>query len=404
MKKFFAVFMAVFCLFFAIPSVSAAEATTSASYDDYETYRLLAEFEEKHPYRFAGSKGTVDAEVWLEQKLIEFGYTANELTKQSFLFYEEEERTGVNLIAKHAYDPNKKDVILGAHYDNAAKTGSLGALDNGSGVATVLNVAKQSVGRDYPFNLVVVFFDGEEPGLRGSAFYASKMTQSERDNTLVMINVDTVACGEYLYVYGQDKATNYETFLANASNGVSTGFVKTSPLNKRATALLYGYGYPETSFYHNGQASDHSSFKAQGIPTAFFFSGNWQSGYAGYVESDRAEHILHTSKDSVESLKRLYGIEFVNKMETVSQTLLNAFTSADFLPVMTNARSEMIPRFWYSTVWSGAILGVLLVAALIFVVLYYKKLVKNSYLGTPEVKQSNVFRAPDADDIFSFRK
>ena len=405
MKKYFSVLIVLLCLILAIPSVSAEQATeTEKSYEDYETYRILEEFVTKHPSRLAGSSGARNAEAWLEEKLTEFGYAESELTAQSFLFYTDVENTGINLIAKHAYDPSKKDVILGAHYDNAAGSGSAGALDNGSGVATVLNIAKQSVGKNYPFNLVIVFFDAEEPGLLGSSFYAGKMTQREKDNTLLMINVDTVACGEYLYVYGEDKPTDYESFLANASNGVSTGFVKTAPLNKRVTTLLYGYGYPETAFYHNGQASDNSSFKAQGIPMAFFFGGNWESGYAGYVESDRTENVLHTSRDSLESLKQLYGIEFVKKMETVSLTILNALGSENFMKVMENARAELIPRFWYSTVWSGAILGCLLIAALIFVLYYHKKLVKNSYLGTPEVKQKGIFRAPDADDIFSFRK
>ncbi len=70
-------------------------------------------------------------------------------------------------------------VVLGAHYDAARN--SPGANDNGSGVAAVIGVARElSVVRKRSKDIILVFFDEEERGLRGSRAFAQMLQDEKR--------------------------------------------------------------------------------------------------------------------------------------------------------------------------------------------------------------------------------
>ncbi len=385
-----------------LPVSASTEQSPPAEYDAYETYTQLEAFVTANPLRQAGSAGAASAKEWLKNRMISFGYAAEDFSEDSFFGYSENggTLTYTNLTVKHRYDATKRTVVIGAHYDNASETGSTGALDNASGIAVLLSIAKTTVEKTYDFNVVFAFFDAEEAGLLGSERFVSALSQQEKDRILLYINLDTIACGEYLYVYGEDRPTSFERFFAQASHGLSTGVVKESPSNKRVTYSYYGLD--GNLFYHVGQASDNSSFKKAGIPAVTFFSGNWESSLAGYVESSVAESVMHTPKDTIDTLKALYGIGFVYKTETVCNTVLTALQSEEFLTVAENARDEMIPDFWRNTLWrAGISLGLVAVVAA-FAWLYYRKLKKDSYFGSADLPRRGWMKQPDAEDIFEF--
>ena len=79
-------------------------------------------------------------------------------------------------------------VIIGAHYDTVPDVA--GANDNGSGTAAVMTIARQIAAREYPFTVRFILFGSEEVGLFGSRHYVSGMTETERANTIAMINLD----------------------------------------------------------------------------------------------------------------------------------------------------------------------------------------------------------------------
>jgi Iap family predicted aminopeptidase len=68
-----------------------------------------------------------------------------------------------------------KTLVLSAHYDHIGDDPNgyrfSGAVDNASGVAIVLNIARQLVGKPLPFNILIAFFTGEESGLRGAKHF-----------------------------------------------------------------------------------------------------------------------------------------------------------------------------------------------------------------------------------------
>ncbi|HEX8248232.1 MAG TPA: M20/M25/M40 family metallo-hydrolase [Pyrinomonadaceae bacterium] len=94
-------------------------------------------------------------------------------------------------------------IVVGAHYDHLGKggAGSLaansteihrGADDNASGVATLLELARQFAGeKKNKRTIVFAAFGGEEEGLLGSKFYINNPS-FPLDKTVAMINLDMV--------------------------------------------------------------------------------------------------------------------------------------------------------------------------------------------------------------------
>ena len=85
-------------------------------------------------------------------------------------------------------------VVLGAHYDTV--TGCPGANDNGTGVASVLELARRFAGRPQPRTLRFVAFVNEEPPFfqtaqMGSLVYA-KAARQRRDNIVAMLSLETM--------------------------------------------------------------------------------------------------------------------------------------------------------------------------------------------------------------------
>ena len=101
------------------------------------------------------------------------------------------DKKGVNLIAESGKGSRDKTLIISAHYDTG--TDSVGANDNGSGVAILLQTAKILSETELPYNLRFLFFSGEEAWFLGSRYYVANLSDVERKNILGVINVDTVA-------------------------------------------------------------------------------------------------------------------------------------------------------------------------------------------------------------------
>lgn len=106
-----------------------------------------------------------------------------------------EEVTGYNVIGVKPGDTNTKTVVVGAHYDSVYTDG---AIDNGSGVAALLETARILSHRDTDATVYFVFFDAEEIGLLGSEAFVNVHDLDQ----CVCINVDSIASGDTVYVGG----------------------------------------------------------------------------------------------------------------------------------------------------------------------------------------------------------
>jgi len=83
--------------------------------------------------------------------------------------------------------------LIGAHYDSIP--GGVGAIDNATGVATMLEIARYYSQNPPAYTLRFVAFDAEEAGCIGSWYYYEDHVD-DLDNTLLMMSVDMTQTNE----------------------------------------------------------------------------------------------------------------------------------------------------------------------------------------------------------------
>ncbi|GBC80666.1 Aminopeptidase YwaD [bacterium HR09] len=158
-------------------------------------------------------------------------------------------------------------VVVGAHYDHLGFGGpgsnSLapdvravhnGADDNASGVAALLEIARQLAAHPPKRSVLFVSFGAEELGLLGSS-YLLQHFPLPKDWVVAMVNLDMVGRpkkGPALTVGGYGTAKEWAELIPKLNRNH----------HLKLTTSAGGYG-----------ASDHSSFYSAGIPVLFFFTG-----------------------------------------------------------------------------------------------------------------------------------
>ena len=155
--------------------------------------------------------------------------------------------TAANVIARPS-EGARCDILAGGHHDSVA--GSPGAIDNASGVAIVLELARLFATDGLDEGLCFVTFGAEESGLFGSAALAREWEESG-ELPEIMLNFDVTARGDAVELIGSVQ------------------------LIQRALHLLEPRGIPAyASSLPQGYGSDHSSFVNVGVPALFFSDGD----------------------------------------------------------------------------------------------------------------------------------
>lgn len=145
-----------------------------------------------------------------------------------------------NLIAvKKPTNKDGKDIIIvSAHYDSTFHT--TGAIDNASGVAVLMEVARNIA--SFPSNIEVRFLlcGGEENYLYGSRYYVNSLSENDRQHIIAVINLDCIG----------EEGVN--PVILGTSNGKENA----------ATKLFADYDMQ----IERGPMSDYYSFEKAGIP------------------------------------------------------------------------------------------------------------------------------------------
>lgn len=142
-------------------------------------------------------------------------------------------------------------VVLSAHIDGHAPGES--ALDNGSGVALALALARQMATyvAELPRGLTVCLFSAEEWALTGSEAWLAGLPEKERRRLVFNLNLDTVVGGSRLTALTSG-FTQLGGFVSKAANAVGV------PLGIHLPPM---------------RNSDHANFAAWGIPALRLVSG-----------------------------------------------------------------------------------------------------------------------------------
>jgi aminopeptidase S len=97
-----------------------------------------------------------------------------------------------NVIAQTRGGDPDHVVVIGAHLDSVTK--GPGIVDDGSGVATLLEIANRLGASPGTRNTVrFAFFGSEEEGALGSAAYVKSLSAADRKKVMLYLNVDMVA-------------------------------------------------------------------------------------------------------------------------------------------------------------------------------------------------------------------
>jgi hypothetical protein len=224
-----------------------------------------------------------------------------------------------NIVAvKQGLSP--QEIIVGAHYDSV-QVGT-GADDNASGVGVLLEVAQRIKDISTPYTIRFILFGAEEIGLEGSKYYASRMKEEEIQNTIAMINLDSLIAGDIPYVYG-------DAGDAGVIRDWTLKFAEEHDLDLQTQPGTLPEYPPGTT----GDFSDHAPFKALGIPYTYFESTNWMLGDKdGYVqvspEYGENGKIWHTQYDTIEYIDTTFPgriQERLNLFVTVLEGILTEY-------------------------------------------------------------------------------
>lgn len=295
---------------------------------------------------------------WIIEELIKAGYDESQITEQKIKTAGIV--TGKNIIVS-VKGQKKKQVIVGAHYDGD------GIGDNGSGLALLLATAVGFAGRKMPYSVKYVFFDNEEIGLFGADAYAKSMSETEIANTLFMINMDSLAFGDYCNIYGG--VTDFETGKVSETAAYQMAMKRAKALGFHTwnTAKLDGYyarnGHgpkldpvgvftnpwtaknpaPQNTVAYSpaqcANVSDHQAFVDKGIEYIYFEATNWYAmgkkpnsdSYTGYFETTDTSvgkngMFMNTKYDTFENLNTLYPGRIVEHFNIYSILLSSLIT------------------------------------------------------------------------------
>src|SRR5262249_8248372 len=165
-------------------------------------------------------------------------------------------------------------VIVGAHYDSVL--GAVGANDNGSGVAAVLELARLfREARPARTVRFVAFVNEEPPSYRsermGSRVYARR-SRERRERIVAMLSLETIGYysdepGSQLYPFPlrffYPSTGNFLAFVANLG---SRGLLREALASFRRNAEFPSEGVAAPAFIPGVDWSDHWSFLQEGYP------------------------------------------------------------------------------------------------------------------------------------------
>jgi hypothetical protein len=204
----------------------------------------------------------------------------------------------VNVDSLHAAHPARRDSIFN------------GADDDGSGTASVLEIAEQfATTRAHPKrSILFVWHTGEELGLFGSQWFTDHPTVP-RDSIVAQLNMDMVGRGDSADTKGG--GPTYLMLIGSRRLSTELGDIVESVNRQEKRPFTFDYswdanGHPENVYCR----SDHYEYARYGIPITFFTTGLHQDyhqltdepQYIDYEHMARVAQLVHDVAVAVANL------------------------------------------------------------------------------------------------------
>lgn len=282
----------------ACQSTSAEKSIKQTLFITLEPNKLLQHLKKLSSDTFQGRKTSTKHNIQAQQYIIE------QLTQYSVQPFKGKfthpfkysssfgEKKGSNVVAFIEGSNKSSDyILLSAHFDHLGKKGNKiynGADDNASGVSALLSISELLVNQPIKHNVILLFTDAEEQGLKGSkAFVDDNLTLLTRIK--LNINIDMLAGSKtskklhYVYrglneLFPQHTVDKFNNNHLYEQLPIVKGFTRNRhTLNKRINWL---------------HASDHGSFHKKGVPFIYYGVGTHQNYHSENDVFSKTNHQL----------------------------------------------------------------------------------------------------------------
>jgi Zn-dependent M28 family amino/carboxypeptidase len=213
------------------------------------------------------------------------------LTLRIFTDTESEIRSTVNVLAETPGGRSDRVVVVGAHLDSVSA--GPGINDNGSGSATILEIAEEisELGITPRNKIRFAFWGAEESGLLGSEFYVSQLSTRDIKNIQLNLNFDMLG------------SPNFVRFVYDGDGSATPAAGPNGSKNIEDVYLDYFGSTPTEPTAFDGR-SDYGPFIAVGIPAGGLFSGAEgrktaeQVGIYGGIAGEQYDPCYHEACDT----------------------------------------------------------------------------------------------------------
>jgi len=230
--------------------------------------------------------------------------------------------TGRNAIAQTGTGDPGRVVVVGAHLDSVPE--GPGIVDNGSGVATLLEIATRLGAQPEVRNAVrFAFFGSEENDAEGSRAYVDGLSRDDRQKIKLYVNVDMVASPNAGYIVQGGAGEDEES--AGPPGSATVGGVLAAELAKTGVAT------PEITEF---VGDDESAFIDAGIPAGGAENGDAKKKTAeqariwGGQAGEVYDRCYHQACDGIGNVNREV---LSNYLKAIATTLAHFATSTDDL-------------------------------------------------------------------------
>ncbi len=207
-------------------------------------------------------------------------------------------------------------VLVGAHYDSAR--GTPGANDNGTGVAALLEIARQMQGKQFSRSIRFALFANEEPpyfqrdGQMGSWVYA-KRCRTNKDNLKVVLSLETMG-----YFTDEPNSQKYPPLLAALypSTGNFIGVV--SDIKSRPLLMQVAKRLKRNCEVDVQSASLPGDLQGVGWSDHWSF---WQEGYAGVMVTDTALFRYPHYHEQTDTVDKIEFVRYAQVVDGLAKTI-----------------------------------------------------------------------------------
>ena len=438
MKKIFATIICAAVLLVFVGATTGCAAATAgeaatALFTASAMEKELSDFLAANPDRTSQTKKDADgkdgeeiASEWLETTLGDIVGAAN-VSRKSFSHTVEgygDEFESFNVVgtvsADEARNADGYRIVIGANYDNEYATVRMsgynanyftgknaeGAMANGTGVATVLQLARyfarESVRSQLTVDIDFAFYGMGCIDLYGSSYYRNGLGETGRSKLLLAVNIESLG-GDKLFAYFDETATAHGKFILGAAKDAGVGGAISEP---PAMAADLGYEFTDALPYTPFPLISDASTYFGNHNICALTSGTDNTFFLYERESESGENIAFTGADTLTTLKSR-NPAYASQMAVAAETIATAVTKDGFVQTCRDSMAGIGGYAWMNYPLAGYItVAVLSLIATVIIVVLVRRY-ESKHREDPEIRR-NVkvavfgmdYEEPKDDDVF----